>query len=35
MRLPCRYQKQLANCSPVRLIDLSDVNKQVSVHRHL
>jgi len=24
-----RYQKQLAACSPVRLIDLSDVNKQV------
>lgn len=24
----CRYQKQLAACSPVRLIDLQDVNRE-------
>jgi hypothetical protein len=39
-----RYHKQLAACSPVRLIDLADVNKQVraiecgkvyTVHVHL
>lgn len=25
----CRYQKLLAECSPVRLLDLKDMQKQV------